>query len=220
MPGRGLGRSIRNLVVAPAHDQYRQAAAPGASVRADIDRRRDGPTWLAEIMFFTRPSQPPSRAKPAKAVRRYGHAVKKTSRAWKGSSEVKSALMNPPCSRPAEDTPGLTGVNVVRPRAAALWALHVDPRYGIGVDQHQPGNHLVVLSTGWRRAVSCRDGDALDRRPSSARSPPHTPPRGGRSWLPVQPASRAVPRRRWHPRQPPASQRQPRRPRRPDSRRR
>jgi len=33
MPGRGPGRSIRNSAAAPAHEQYRQAAAPGASAR-------------------------------------------------------------------------------------------------------------------------------------------------------------------------------------------
>jgi hypothetical protein len=40
MPGRGLDRSIRNSAAAPAPDQYRQAAAPGASVGSGIDRRR------------------------------------------------------------------------------------------------------------------------------------------------------------------------------------
>jgi hypothetical protein len=38
MPGRGPGRSIRNSAAALAHDQYRQAAAPGASVGPGIRR--------------------------------------------------------------------------------------------------------------------------------------------------------------------------------------
>ncbi len=32
------------------------------------------------------------------------------------------------------------GLNVVRPRAGALRALHVDPRRGTGVNWHLPGN--------------------------------------------------------------------------------
>ena len=40
---------------------------------------------------------------------------------------------------PAEATPGLAGLNVVRPRAGALRALHVDPHRGTGVDWHLPG---------------------------------------------------------------------------------
>jgi len=38
MPGRGPGRSIRNSAAALAHDQYRQPAAPGASVGPGILR--------------------------------------------------------------------------------------------------------------------------------------------------------------------------------------
>src|SRR5215475_3045720 len=46
--------------------------------------------------------------------------------------------------RTADDTPGLAGLNVVRPRAGAPRALHVDPRPGTGVDWHlsgQPAQH-------------------------------------------------------------------------------
>ena len=43
-------------------------------------------------------------------------------------------------SRPPEATPRLAGLNVIRPRAGALRALHVDPRRGTGVNWHLPGN--------------------------------------------------------------------------------
>jgi len=49
------------------------------------------------------------------------------------------AVTNPPRSRPPKDTPGLTGINVVRPRAGALRALHVDLARGTGVDWHLSG---------------------------------------------------------------------------------
>jgi hypothetical protein len=48
--------------------------------------------------------------------------------------------MNPPRSPAAEDTPGLTGVNVVRPRAAALRALHVDPAAAPAFTGTYPGS--------------------------------------------------------------------------------
>ena len=43
-----------------------------------------------------------------------------------------------PAPRPAEPTPGLAGLNVVRPRAPRC-GRHVDPRHGTGVDWHLSG---------------------------------------------------------------------------------
>jgi hypothetical protein len=61
----------------------------------------------------------------------------------------------PPASpRPAEDTPVPAGLNVVRPRASALRALHVDPRRGTDVHWHLSG-------AGQIRPVASADGHAL-----------------------------------------------------------
>jgi hypothetical protein len=38
----------------------------------------------------------------------------------------------------------VTGLNVVRPRAGALWAGHVDPRHGTDLTWHLPGTPTVI----------------------------------------------------------------------------
>jgi hypothetical protein len=60
-------------------------------------------------------------------------------------------------SRPPEATPGLAGLNVVRPRADALRALHVDPRRGTSVNWHLPGNPPEsARRPGWCGAKTSR----------------------------------------------------------------
>jgi hypothetical protein len=44
----------------------------------------------------------------------------------------------------AETAPGLAGLYVVRPRAGALPALHVEPPRSPGIDWHRPGKPVVV----------------------------------------------------------------------------
>jgi len=61
-----------------------------------------------------------------------------------------------------------SGLNVVRPRAGALRALHVDPRHGTGVDWHQSGNpgvkRLPRPARSWRRSsMTDVPPDAADR---------------------------------------------------------
>ena len=90
----------------------------------------------------------------------------------------------PGSPRPAEDTPRLTGLNVVRPRAGAPRALHIDPAAAPGVDWHPSGgnsrdgagnDHLNLAigaqgDSARRRAKEAGGGQQGDRsgRPRSA----------------------------------------------------
>ena len=79
--------------------------------------------------------------------------------------------------RPANDTPGLAGLNVVRPRAGALRALHVDPRRGTGVHWHQSGETQEKALPRSTNAVRKPLGRVKDQVPirqgsSEVRHPP------------------------------------------------
>src|SRR6516162_9486167 len=92
MPGRGPGRSIRNSAAAPAHDQYRQAAEPEASVRPGIDHRPGEPTWRTAARSVLFGLQPRSRMNPATST-----GIVSASHA--AAASVHAAMRAFPCTR-------------------------------------------------------------------------------------------------------------------------